>query len=204
MPNMILMAPKDENELRRMLMTALYSGHPAALRYPRGSGLGVPLESPITAIPIGEGELLLEGSDLVIAAIGTMVETAMKVAISLNEEGISCAVVNARFVKPLDTNLLLEWSNRTRAVVTMEEGCAPGGFGSAVGECLTEHGVLRPRLHCAVPDRIVPHGSHKRLMDEQGLSPEALQKRIKAFLLREGVIQHVQPRPHETEPSSLA
>ena len=96
LPNIILMAPKDENELRRMLMTALYCGHPAALRYPRGNGLGVALEEPITPLPLGKGELLREGSDLLLCALGAMVEPALRIAEALAEEGMSCAVINAR------------------------------------------------------------------------------------------------------------
>ncbi len=180
-PNIILMAPKDENELRRMLMTAVYSDHPAALRYPRGNGLGVKMDETITALPIGKGELLREGSDLLFFAVGAMVAPALKLAEKLDEEGLSCAVVNARFIKPLDGELLATWAKKTRGVVTLEEGCAPGGFSAAVLETLADAGVVKPLLRCAVPDHIVHHGDPKRLLDEEGLGLDPLLMRIRAF-----------------------
>jgi 1-deoxy-D-xylulose-5-phosphate synthase len=181
MPNIVIMAPKDENELRQMLFTAVYSNRPAALRYPRGNALGVPLQEPIAALPIGKGELLREGTDLLLAALGTMVAPALALAERLEAEGISCAVVNARFVKPLDQDLLCHWAHRTRGVVALEEGCAPGGFTAAVAELLADQDLLRPLLRCAVADHIVHHGDHARLMDEEGLSPRALHERIVEF-----------------------
>jgi 1-deoxy-D-xylulose-5-phosphate synthase len=181
MPNLILMAPKDENELRQMLLTALYSNRPAALRYPRGAGTGVALQDPVLALPIGKGELLKEGDQLMLVAIGTMVAPAMAVAERLEAEGVSCAVINARFIKPLDKELIGHWARATRKVVALEEGCAPGGFTSAVAELLIDERINRPLLRCAVPDHLVQHGDQVRLMDEQGLSPEALHRRIAAF-----------------------
>lgn len=181
LPNILLMAPRDENELRRMLMTAIYCGHPAALRYPRGNGLGVPLEEPITALPIGKGELLREGTDLLLCAIGSMVDPALRAAETLAAEGISCAVINARFIKPLDADLIHGWTRRCRAVVTLEEGCAPGGFGAAVAESLADARLTQPLLRCAVPDHLVHHGDPKRLLDEEGLSLAALLPRLRAF-----------------------
>ncbi len=180
-PNIVLMAPKDENELRRMLMTGIYCGHPAAVRYPRGNGLGVPLDETISALPVGQGELLREGGDLLLAAIGAMVPPAMKAAEALAQEGIACTVVNARFLKPLDAELILAQAARVRGVVTLEEGCAPGGFSAAVLEALADGGLARPLLRCAVPDRIVSHGDPRRLMEEEGLSAEVLVARIRKF-----------------------
>jgi 1-deoxy-D-xylulose-5-phosphate synthase len=181
LPNILLMAPKDENELRRMLMTAVYSGHPAALRYPRGNGLGVAMEEPIAALPVGKGELLREGGDLLLCALGAMVDPALRIAEALAADGISCAVINARFVKPLDGPLIHAWAGRCRALVTLEEGCAPGGFSGAVAESLADAGLTRPLLRCAVPDHLVHHGDPKRLMEEEGLSPLALEARIREF-----------------------
>jgi len=181
LPNIILMAPKDEIELRRMLMTALYCGHPAALRYPRGNGLGVAMESPITALPIGKGELLREGEDLLLCAIGAMVAPALALAETLAAEGLSCAVINARFVKPLDAGLIHAWASRCRAVVTLEEGCAPGGFSGAVAESMADAGLLRPLLRCAVPDHLVHHGDPTLLLEEEGLSAKKLLERIRDF-----------------------
>ncbi|HEY3271217.1 MAG TPA: 1-deoxy-D-xylulose-5-phosphate synthase [Geothrix sp.] len=181
LPNIILMAPKDENELRRMLMTALYCGHPAALRYPRGNGLGVALEEPITALPVGKAELLREGDALLLCALGAMVEPALRIAEALAAEGVSCAVINARFVKPLDEALIHAWAGRCKAVVTLEEGCAPAGFGGAVAESLADAGLARPLLRCAVADHLVHHGDPKRLLEEEGLGPKALEGRIRSF-----------------------
>ncbi len=181
LPNIILMAPKDENELRRMIMTAVYCGHPAAIRYPRGNGLGVVMEEPLTALPIGKGELLREGSDLLLCALGSMVDPALKLADKLQAEGLSCAVLNARFVKPLDAPLLLEWAARCRGVVTLEEGCDPGGFSGAVAEALADARLLRPLLRCAVPDHLVSHGDPKLLLEDEGLSPHLLEIRIREF-----------------------
>ncbi len=182
LPNIILMAPKDENELRRMLMTAVYSDRPAALRYPRGNGLGVAMEETITALPIGKGELLREGSGLALIACGSMVYPALKVAEILAQEGVQCSVVNARFIKPLDQELVLGCARKAKAVVAMEEGCEPGGFTSAVLECLADGGVAKPALRCAVPDHLVHHGDPKKLMDEEGLSQDQILGRIREFL----------------------
>ena len=184
MPNMLLMAPKDEVELRRMLMTAVYSDRPAALRYPRGNARGVPQEETISALPIGKGELLREGADLLFVAVGTMVHPALALAERLAEDGVSCAVINARFIKPIDAELILAWVGRTRGVVTFEEGCDPGGFSAAVLETLADAGCSVPLLRCAVPDRIVHHGDPKRLMEEEGLGPKELEIRVRAFLGR--------------------
>jgi 1-deoxy-D-xylulose-5-phosphate synthase len=182
LPNIVLMAPKDENELRQMLMTALYCGHPAALRYPRGNGEGVPLEEPISALPLGKGELLSEGSDLLLFALGAMVAPARRLAAVLATEGISCAVVNARFIKPLDQGLLHEWARHCRGVVALEEGCAPGGFSSAVAESLADSGIQVPLLRLAVPDHIVHHGDPKRLLEEENLGPVEIERRVRSFL----------------------
>ena len=183
MPNLILMAPKDENELRRMLLTAIYSNRPAALRYPRGAGLGVAIQDPIQALPIGKGELLRQGDQLLLVAIGTMVAPAQALAEHLEADGISCAVINARFIKPLDAELISKWALQTKRVVAMEEGCEAGGFTSAVAELLADAHIARPLLRCAVPDHIVHHGDQARLMDEEGLSEAELYRRIKAFWL---------------------
>jgi 1-deoxy-D-xylulose-5-phosphate synthase len=184
LPNIVLMAPKDENELRRMLMTAIYCGHPAALRYPRGNGLGVVMEEPITALPLGKGELLREGEDLLLCAIGAMVEPARRIAETLAQEGLSCAVINARFIKPLDEPLIHAWARRCRGVIALEEGCAPGGFSGALAESLADAGISTPLLRCAIPDHIVHHGDPKCLLQDEGLSPLQLEARIREFAAR--------------------
>jgi len=182
MPNLILMAPRDENELRQMLLTAVYSNRPAALRYPRGNATGVPGQEPVLALPIGKGELLREGDDLLLVAIGTMVAPALAVAERLAGEGLACSVINARFIKPLDGDLISHWAGRARRVVALEEGCAPGGFTSAIAELLADQGICRPLLRCAVADHLVQHGDQARLLDEEGLSVDALLKRIRGFV----------------------
>ena len=181
LPNIVIMAPRDENELRRMLMTAIYCGHPAAVRYPRGNGLGVTLQEPVDPLPLGKGELLREGEDLLLCALGAMVEPALKLAETLAKEGLSCAVLNARFVKPLDSVLIHAWADRCKGLVTLEEGCAPGGFSSAVAESMADAGLLRPLLRCAIADHLVQHGDPKRLLEEEGLGPDQLERRVRAF-----------------------
>lgn len=181
MPNLVIMAPRDENELRRMLNTAIYSGRPAVLRYPRGSGLGVTLEEPITPLPIGKGEVLRQGSALLLVAIGSMVRPAMQVAARLGEKGIECAVIDARFVKPLDAELILGMAKQVQGIVALEEGCAPGGFTAAVAEAMADEGVLLPLLRCAIPDHLVSHGDQALLLEEEGLGVNSLEQRIEAF-----------------------
>lgn len=181
MPNLLLMAPKDENELRRMLLTALYCNRPAALRYPRGQGLGVPLETPIQPLPIGQGELLREGKDLALVALGTLVAPALALAEELAAEGLSCAVANARWVKPLDRKLVLDLARGSRGMVVLEEGCAAGGFSSAVAETLADAGLTIPLLRCGVADHLVQHGNPALLLEEEGLGPQALVARIRTF-----------------------
>src|SRR5262245_17127758 len=140
-PNMVVMAPKDENELQHMLKTALHYEGPAAVRYPRGVSLGVEMDKNLKTLPVGKGELLRDGSDVAIMAIGVPVWQAVKAAERLSEEGISVAVINARFAKPLDRELIVTVAKRVRNVVTVEEGCKAGGFGSAVLECLSDAGL---------------------------------------------------------------
>lgn len=181
LPNIICMAPKDENELRRMLMTAIYSDRPAALRYPRGNGLGVAMDETITALPIGKGELLKEGRDLALVACGTLVAPTLKAAEALEAKGLSCAVINARFIKPLDRDLILEWARRTRGVVALEEGIEKGGFTGAVAEAMADEGVVKPLLRLAIADHIVHHGDQKRLLDEEGLSQARIEAAVEAF-----------------------
>ena len=162
MPNMTLMAPKDEDELRHMLATALRADGPVAIRYPRGAGRGVPLQGPARPLPWGKAEVLLrqdEGRDLVILAAGPMAYLALEAAQLLGQQGVACTVVNARFVKPLDDELLVELVDRAEAVITIEESALCGGFGSAMLEFCEMHG-LRPQIRrLGVPDRFIPHAS---------------------------------------------
>ncbi len=162
-PNMVVMAPKDENELRHMLRTALYCGSPAALRYPRGNAFGVPVDKEMRELPLGKAEILEEGGDIAIVGLGTPVQDCLQAAKKLREQGIHATVVNARFAKPLDRDLLRGVIGNVGKVITVEDGCRQGGFGSAVLEMLGEAGLLRQvdvrRL--GIPDEIIEHGDQK-------------------------------------------
>jgi 1-deoxy-D-xylulose-5-phosphate synthase len=159
LPNAIVMAPKDENELQHMVKTAVEYPGPAAVRYPRGNGVGVPMDPDIKAIPVGEAELLRDGDDAAILAIGSLVHPALEAAEELASQGISAAVLNARFVKPLDAARIAQLVGRCKVFVTVEEHSGMGGFGGAVLESLAEAGVERPSRLLAVPDRLVEHGA---------------------------------------------
>jgi 1-deoxy-D-xylulose-5-phosphate synthase len=128
-PNMICMAPKDENELRHMVRTALESGHPTSLRYPRGNGIGVELDAELKALPIGKGEVLREGTDATIFAIGSEVWPALQAAEILAKENINVTVINGRFIKPLDDELIAQYCRPNSNVITVEEGSLAGGYG---------------------------------------------------------------------------
>lgn len=179
-PNMVVMAPKDEGELQRMLVTGIeYTDGAIAMRYPRGNGYGVPLmEEGWEALPIGKGEILRNGDDVLILGYGAMVHPAMQTAEILSEHGVSATVVNARFVKPLDTELILPLAQRIGQVVTMEEGCLMGGFGSAVTEALMDNNVLVPVLRLGVPDKLVDHAKPDESKADLGLTPSQMAERI--------------------------
>jgi len=179
MPHFTVMSPKDENELQHMLKTALNLPGPSVIRYPRGAGLGVPMDSSLSLLPIGRGETLREGRDLAILAIGHMVQPAMEAAESLSSRGISAAVVNARFVKPLDREWLLDLIRRTPRLVTVEENSFVGGFGSAVKEAL--EGDNASVRSIGLPDLFVEHGSQTKLRDKVGLSAEKIAARVEEF-----------------------
>ncbi len=170
-PGMVVMAAKDENELRNMLFTAVrHEGGPIAIRYPRGNGVGVPLESGFKQIPIGKGEILKPGTDVALVAVGLMVQHALKAAEILAVEGISCEVVNARFVKPLDDQLLANIAERHHSIVTVEDNTTIGGFGSAVAEFLAKNQIKGVDLKThGLPDRFVDHGTPDELYREHGL-----------------------------------
>ncbi len=178
LPNLIVMAPKDENELQHMLRTAVEYPGPAALRYPRGNGFGVPLDLEIKGLQIGESELLRDGDQVLIVALGTLVHAALEAAAELHAEGVSAAVVNARFAKPLDVGRIVALARRCHAVVTVEEHGVCGGFGSAVMEALCEAGVVVPVRALAVPDRFLEQGNpaaqlHALGLDSAGIAAAA-------------------------------
>jgi 1-deoxy-D-xylulose-5-phosphate synthase len=165
----IVMAPKDENELQHMLCTAVRYPGPAALRYPRGAGVGVPLDAEIKAIPVGAPELLRDGDALLVIALGSMVHLALEAAGELAAQGVSTAVLNARFVKPLDEARIVSLARRCGAVLTVEEHAQMGGFGGAVLEALSEADVAVPARVLAIPDRLIEHGSPAAQLAALGL-----------------------------------
>jgi len=184
LPNMTLMAPKDENELQHMLATAIELGAPAAIRYPRGNGYGVPLDQTLTPLPVGKAELLREGSDGVLLALGSMVVPALEAATMLEEQhAIRLTVVNARFVKPLDSALFLELAAKCGILVTLEENALQGGFGTAVLELLEEHDLSGTRvLRLGYPDSYIPQGEQHELRAILGLDPAGISVSVRRFL----------------------
>jgi 1-deoxy-D-xylulose-5-phosphate synthase len=185
-PNFVVMAPKDENELRHLLRTALECGHPASLRYPRGNGLGVVLDGEPTAVPIGTAEVLRDGQDVALLALGAMVYPALAAADRLAADGIAARVVNMRFVKPIDREMITTCAAACGQLVTLEEGAIAGGLGAAVSEELVAAGVDRVRLlHVGIPDRFVTHGPQTMLRRELFLDPEGIAAQVRSFVQRE-------------------
>jgi 1-deoxy-D-xylulose-5-phosphate synthase len=188
-PNMVLMAPKDEAELQRMLVTGIHhTTGPIAMRYPRGNGVGAPLmEEGWEPLPIGKAEILRQGDDVLLLAYGSMVHPALQTADLLREHGIRASVVNARFAKPLDTELIVPLAKEIGKVVTLEEGCIMGGFGTAVLEALMEHQILVPVERIGVPDELVEHATPEQSMATLGLMPSQLLERILKLFQKEPV-----------------
>ena len=186
LPNMVVMAPKDENELQHMLATAIDYPGPAALRYPRGNGFGVPLDPTVKALPIGVAELLRDGDHAVVVALGTLVHPALEAAGELAAEGLSVAVLNARFAKPLDTERIVPLARRCGAVVTVEEASGMGGFGGAVLEALSSAGVSVPVRCLAVPDRLMEHGSPAKELSAIGLDAAGIARAVRELVQRRG------------------
>jgi 1-deoxy-D-xylulose-5-phosphate synthase len=187
LPGMVLMAPKDENEFRHMLATmAFYDAGPIAVRYPRGSGLGVPLDPEPRPLPIGKGELLRPGVDLLLIGYGTMVPVALRAAEILSGRGIDAAVINARFAKPLDEELMLEWARRVGNVATLEEAVLPGGFGDAVLELLARGPAPGVRARAfGIPDRFFDHGARDALLRHAGLTGDQVAAELERWLREE-------------------
>jgi 1-deoxy-D-xylulose-5-phosphate synthase len=187
-PNMVLMAPKDEAELQRMTVTGIeYTDGPIAMRFPRGNGHGVPLmEEGWEPLEIGKGEILRQGDDVLIVGYGTMVYPGMQAAEILSEHGIEATVINARFVKPLDTDLIVPLAKQIGRVVTLEEGCLMGGFGSAVAEALLDADVVVPVKRIGVPDELVDHATPDESKTTLGLTSQQIAENIlQAFFKKE-------------------
>jgi 1-deoxy-D-xylulose-5-phosphate synthase len=179
-PNMVLMAPKDEAELQRMIVTGVnYTEGAIAMRYPRGNGYGVPLmEEGWEELPIGKAEILRQGDDVLMLGYGSMVYPTMQAAEILSEHGVEATVINARFAKPLDTELIAPLAQQIGRVVTLEEGCLMGGFGSAIAEALLDLDVVVPITRLGVPDILVDHATPEESLISLGLTPAQIADRV--------------------------
>ena len=189
MPNITVCSPKDENELQHLLYTALDARHPMAIRYPRGTALGIPLDPELHKLPIGKSEVIKQGEDVAIIAIGSTVMPSLEAAEYLSSYGIDASVVNARFAKPLDAELILSIANNTKKIVTVEENVLSGGFGAAVLELLERSGVSDVKVkRLGIPDEFVTHGKQDFLRSLYNLDAQGIAKGCAAFLT------HVQPK----------
>jgi len=184
LPNLVVMAPKDENEFQHLLKTAVEYPGPASIRYPRGSGVGAPMDETLRALPVGKAELLTTGDDVAIIAIGNMVQPALEAAKNLAEDDhIAATVINARFVKPLDVELIVEIARKVKRLMTVEENALQGGFGSAVLELIHTHGLDQVVVRCiGLPDRYIEHGSQSMLRHKYGLDAEGIEKVVRDIL----------------------
>jgi len=178
-PNLIVSAPKDENELQHLLYTAVKSDRPMAIRYPRSPGRGVELDAEFHSIPVGKGEILRCGKDVAILAIGATVCTALEAAEELASKGIEATVVNTRFAKPLDTELITELANHVKRIVTVEENALYGGFGSSVGNLLQEADMDNIQMKSiGLPDEFIEHGTQDILRAKYGLDARGIVQRV--------------------------
>jgi 1-deoxy-D-xylulose-5-phosphate synthase len=178
-PNIIVAAPKDENELQHMLYTAVKSGKIMAVRYPRGPGLGVKMDTGFKELPIGKSEILRQGNDVAIMAIGSMVAPAMEAAEILALQGIEATVVNARFVKPVDTEMIVDLAMRIKRIVTVEENTLAGGFGSYVNDAIKQADISDVIIrNIGVPDVFIEHGGQAFLRSKYGLDAQGIVKKV--------------------------
>ncbi|RLB77121.1 MAG: 1-deoxy-D-xylulose-5-phosphate synthase, partial [Deltaproteobacteria bacterium] len=178
-PNLNFAVPRNEVELQRLMKTASLTAGPFAYRYPRGNGVGLPLLDNIDPVPIGRGELLREGSDGLVIAVGIMVDEALAAADQLVKQGINIAVVDARFIKPLDSELIIAQAEKVPFVITAEENSLQGGFGAAVLELLSDTGLTIPVLRVGIPDNFVGQGTQKELRAQLGLDAEGIMGKVK-------------------------
>ncbi|UCE31694.1 MAG: 1-deoxy-D-xylulose-5-phosphate synthase, partial [Burkholderiales bacterium] len=182
-PNMVVLAPSDENECRQMLYTAFQLDAPSAVRYPRGAGIGAEVRKDLTAIPLGKAEVRRQGRRLAILAFGTMLAPSLAAG-----EALDATVVNMRFVKPIDAALLAELARSHEAFVTVEEHVVMGGAGGACAEALASEGLVRPFLHLGLPDRFIDHGEQKQLLAQAGLDAAGIERSIREGLAH--VLEH--------------
>ena len=184
---MVIMAPKDENELRHMLKTAMdYNDGPISIRYPRGHAPGVAMDDELTALTIPSWEILRQGEDAAVLAIGSAVSASIMASDLLRSEGINVTIVNARFAKPIDKNLLETIAQKHYYLVTVEENILMGGFGSAVLEYLSDLGIKNNFVkRIGLPDCFIEHGSQEELRNKYGLTPEKIADAIKVFIREE-------------------
>ena len=178
-PNMTLMTPADENECRQMLSTAYRMNSPTAVRYPRGTGPGITVQNDLQTLPIGKGEVRRNGRQVAILAFGSMLAPALEAGNQLD-----ATVVNMRFVKPLDEELVLRLAREHTLLVTVEENAVQGGAGSAVAECLAQHGIVVPLLHLGLPDHFIEQGEHRQLLADCGLDAQGMVQAIGAAAAR--------------------
>jgi len=184
-PNIVVMAPKDENELRHMLKTAVACGGPASVRYPRGRGVGVSLDGEPAVLEIGRGEIVREGGDLAVIAVGSTVYPAIEAADTLSREGIEIRVINSRFVKPLDENLICDTAMSLKKIITVEENVLMGGFGSAVLELLEKRGLYDVRVRrLGIGDEFVQHATQAELRELYGIDARGIAEAVRLFLNR--------------------
>ncbi len=192
-PNIVHMDPKDEDELADMLFTAMQYDGPAAIRYPRGTGPGTPVKDVPRAIPIGKGELLQHGENdrVAIFALGALIPMGLEVARNLEGEGVSSAVINARFAKPLDVELLEFFARNVDAILTLEDHVLMGGFGSAVIEEVSNLGLSTPVVRIGWPDHFIEHGKPDALREKYGISAAAAIEKLRPYLVQSRVLQRV-------------
>lgn len=185
-PNISILSASDENELQHLVYTALkYQNGPIAIRYPRGNGYGVKMDEQLKELPIGKWEVLREGTDIAVLTFSTMIPVALEAAESLEKEGISLKVINARSIKPLDEEMLASLTQNHLPMLTLEEAALQGGFGSSVLEFLNEQGFYDAIIdRMGIGDQFIEHGSVDRLLDEIGLTSEEVVKRIHRLLKR--------------------
>jgi 1-deoxy-D-xylulose-5-phosphate synthase len=196
-PNLVVSAPRDEDELQHLLYTAVKAGRPFSIRYPRGSGEGADLNPDLQLLPIGKSEVLKEGSDLTIFAIGSMVYPAVNAARLLGEEGLDCAVINARFAKPVDSEMVLEQAKKTGRLITVEENAISGGYGHSVLDTLAHSKLPQVKVEClGLPDQFVEHGSPDLFRSKFDLDSAGIVRRIKRAFPE---IMLAKPLPHLKE-----